>query len=191
MPAVLNNAIDWASRPFGEGAIKGKPLAVVGTAVGQYGGQWAHDDTRKSARVAGAAVVEEIPSRTATRGGDAAPTADVAHRIDLASSRRLRRRRLGEPSPPDLSRREPPSRTTSGVAELHDLTALEQGALIRTGEIVAVELTDHYLDRRATGSTSSARSSPRPRPGPRAGAPRCRPVGDGPPCRACRPRSRT
>lgn len=60
MPAVLNNAIDWASRPFGEGAIKGKPLAVVGTAGGQYGGRWAHEDTRRSARVAGAAVVEDI-----------------------------------------------------------------------------------------------------------------------------------
>ncbi len=60
MPAVLNNAIDWASRPFGASAIKDKPLAVVGTAGGQYGGQWAHEDARKSARVAGAAVVEGI-----------------------------------------------------------------------------------------------------------------------------------
>ncbi|PWN00915.1 amidase [Nocardioides silvaticus] len=33
------------------------------------------------------------------------------------------------------------------MADLHDLTALEQGALLRTGEISAVELTDHYLDR--------------------------------------------
>ncbi|MFC7501892.1 NADPH-dependent FMN reductase [Nocardioides sp. CPCC 206347] len=60
MPAVLNNAIDWASRPFGEGAIKGKPLAVVGTSVGQFGGKWAHDDTRRSAGVAGAVVVEDV-----------------------------------------------------------------------------------------------------------------------------------
>jgi len=59
-PAVIANAIDWASRPFGTGAIKDKPLAVVGTAVGQYGGQWAHEDTRKSARVAGASVVDDI-----------------------------------------------------------------------------------------------------------------------------------
>src|SRR5690349_11560076 len=29
MPAVLNNAIDWLSRPFGVGAIKGKPFGVV------------------------------------------------------------------------------------------------------------------------------------------------------------------
>jgi amidase len=33
------------------------------------------------------------------------------------------------------------------VTELHDLTALEQGALVRSGETSAVELTDHYLDR--------------------------------------------
>jgi len=60
MPAVLNNALDWASRPFGEGSLKGKPLAVVGTSVGQYGGQWAHEDARRSAKVAGASVVEDI-----------------------------------------------------------------------------------------------------------------------------------
>jgi amidase len=33
------------------------------------------------------------------------------------------------------------------VAELHDLSALEQGDLVRKGEIDAVELTDHYLGR--------------------------------------------
>ncbi|MFD3454099.1 amidase [Streptomyces sp. NPDC058691] len=33
------------------------------------------------------------------------------------------------------------------MAELHDLTALEQGAAIRAGEVSPVELTDHYLAR--------------------------------------------
>lgn len=33
------------------------------------------------------------------------------------------------------------------MSELHDLTALEQGALVASGEVSAVELTDHYLDR--------------------------------------------
>lgn len=33
--------------------------------------------------------------------------------------------------------------------ELHDLTALEQGELIRSGEISPVELTEHYLERAA------------------------------------------
>ncbi|HZF88565.1 NAD(P)H-dependent oxidoreductase [Streptomyces sp.] len=60
MPAVLKNAIDWLSRPYGAGAIVGKTVAVVGTAFGHYGGVWAHDDTRKSVGVAGAKVLEDV-----------------------------------------------------------------------------------------------------------------------------------
>ncbi len=60
IPGVLKNAIDWLSRPFGDGALKGKPLAVIGTAHGQYGGVWAHDETRKSFGIAGPRVVEEL-----------------------------------------------------------------------------------------------------------------------------------
>jgi len=59
-PAVVKNAIDWLSRPFGAGALKGKPLAVIGGSLGQYGGVWAHDETRKSFGIAGARVVESI-----------------------------------------------------------------------------------------------------------------------------------
>jgi NAD(P)H-dependent FMN reductase len=60
IPAVLKNAIDWLSRPYGAGAISGKPVAVIGTAFGQYGGVWAHDDARKSAGVAGAKVLDDV-----------------------------------------------------------------------------------------------------------------------------------
>lgn len=59
-PAVIKNAVDWLSRPFGDGALKDKPLAVIGGSFGQYGGVWAHDDTRKSFGIAGARVVEAI-----------------------------------------------------------------------------------------------------------------------------------
>lgn len=59
-PAVIKNAIDWLSRPFGDSALKGKPLAVIGGSFGRYGGVWAHDDTRKSFGIAGARVVEAI-----------------------------------------------------------------------------------------------------------------------------------
>jgi NAD(P)H-dependent FMN reductase len=59
-PAVLKNAIDWLSRPFGDGALTGKPLAVIGGAFGRYGGVWAHDDTRKSFGIAGARVIDTI-----------------------------------------------------------------------------------------------------------------------------------
>jgi NAD(P)H-dependent FMN reductase len=60
IPGVLKNAIDWLSRPFGNGALKDKPLAVVGAALGQYGGVWAHDETRKSFGIAAPRVVEDL-----------------------------------------------------------------------------------------------------------------------------------
>jgi NAD(P)H-dependent FMN reductase len=60
IPGVLKNAIDWLSRPFGNSALKDKPMAVVGTALGQYGGVWAHAETRKSFGIAGPRVVEDL-----------------------------------------------------------------------------------------------------------------------------------
>jgi NAD(P)H-dependent FMN reductase len=60
IPASLKNAIDWISRPYGAGAISGKPLAVIGVSNGRYGGVWAHDDTRKAASIAGASVLDDV-----------------------------------------------------------------------------------------------------------------------------------
>jgi NAD(P)H-dependent FMN reductase len=60
IPAVVKNAIDWLSRPFGNSVLKGKPFAVVGGSFGHYGGAWGHDETRKSFGIAGARVVETI-----------------------------------------------------------------------------------------------------------------------------------
>ena len=58
MPAVLNNAIDWLSRPYGVGAIVGKPVGVIGTTPTPYGGKWAHEDAVRSAGVAGGVAIE-------------------------------------------------------------------------------------------------------------------------------------
>ncbi|WP_102145136.1 NAD(P)H-dependent oxidoreductase [Mycobacterium hubeiense] len=60
IPGVLKNAIDWLSRPFGNSALKDKPLAVIGAALGRYGGVWAHDETRKSFGIAGPRVIEDV-----------------------------------------------------------------------------------------------------------------------------------
>ncbi len=60
MPAVLKNAIDWASRPYGDGALKNKPVAVIGASLGRYAGKWSRDDARKSVGIAGGRVVDDI-----------------------------------------------------------------------------------------------------------------------------------
>lgn len=66
-PAVLKNAIDWISKPYGEGAIMGKPFAVVGAAPTPYGAKWSHEATARSAEIAGADVVPDATlSQSAT-----------------------------------------------------------------------------------------------------------------------------
>ena len=37
IPGVLKNAIDWASRPYGDSAWSGKPAAVMGASTGSIG----------------------------------------------------------------------------------------------------------------------------------------------------------
>jgi chromate reductase, NAD(P)H dehydrogenase (quinone) len=37
IPGTLKNAIDWASRPYGDSAWQGKPVAVMGASVGTLG----------------------------------------------------------------------------------------------------------------------------------------------------------
>ncbi|MFD3703959.1 NAD(P)H-dependent oxidoreductase [Nocardia sp. NPDC058658] len=68
LPAVLKNAIDWASRPYGAGAIKGKPVAVVSASISPRAAAWAHGDAVKSVGVAGGIVVESATAQFATIG---------------------------------------------------------------------------------------------------------------------------
>ena len=37
VPGVLKNAIDWASRPYGDSAWSGKPVAIMGASIGMTG----------------------------------------------------------------------------------------------------------------------------------------------------------
>ncbi|MET0897668.1 MAG: NAD(P)H-dependent oxidoreductase [Mycobacterium sp.] len=84
IPGALKNAIDWLSRPYGNGALNGKPAAVIGSALGQYGGVWAHDETRKSFGIAGPRVVDSIslsiPSQTLD-GKHPQESADVVAKV--------------------------------------------------------------------------------------------------------------
>ncbi|PTR31783.1 NAD(P)H-dependent FMN reductase [Rhodococcus sp. OK519] len=57
VPAVLKNAIDWLSRPYGAGAVKDKPVAVISASPSPNAAKWAHDDARKALGVAGGNVL--------------------------------------------------------------------------------------------------------------------------------------
>src|SRR4030065_1292181 len=47
IPGVLKNAIDWASRPHGDNAFDGKPVAIMGASVGMLGTDRAQYDLRR------------------------------------------------------------------------------------------------------------------------------------------------
>jgi len=48
IPGVLKNAIDWASRPYGDNAFDGKPVGVMGASVGMLGTARAQYHLRQS-----------------------------------------------------------------------------------------------------------------------------------------------
>jgi chromate reductase len=59
MPGHLKQAIDWASRPYGQASsLWGKPALVIGASVTDYGAIWAQDHVRKALGIAGARVHE-------------------------------------------------------------------------------------------------------------------------------------
>ena len=58
VPGALKNALDWASRPFPDNALRGKPVAVVGASTGLFGAVWAQSEVRKALRTAGADVLD-------------------------------------------------------------------------------------------------------------------------------------
>jgi chromate reductase len=62
IPGTLKNAIDWASRPRANAALKNKPAAVVGASTGMFGAVWAQADLRRVLSTAGARVLDaELP----------------------------------------------------------------------------------------------------------------------------------
>jgi chromate reductase len=58
IPGVLKNALDWASRPFPDNALRGKPVAVIGASTSMFGAVWGQAETRKVLGAIGARVVD-------------------------------------------------------------------------------------------------------------------------------------
>jgi chromate reductase len=48
IPGVLKNAIDWASRPYGDNSFEGKPVAIMSASIGLLGGARAQYHLRQS-----------------------------------------------------------------------------------------------------------------------------------------------
>jgi chromate reductase len=48
IPGILKNAIDWASRPYGDNAFDGKPAAIMSASIGMLGGARAQYHLRQS-----------------------------------------------------------------------------------------------------------------------------------------------
>lgn len=45
---VLKNAIDWASRPYGDNSFEGKPVAIMSASIGTFGGSRAQYHLRQT-----------------------------------------------------------------------------------------------------------------------------------------------
>jgi chromate reductase, NAD(P)H dehydrogenase (quinone) len=58
IPGALKNALDWASRPIATNAFRNKPVAVIGSSAGAFGGVWAAAELRKVLGAMGARVTE-------------------------------------------------------------------------------------------------------------------------------------
>lgn len=72
LPGALKNALDWASRPYADNPLRGKPAAVIGASTGLFGAVWAQAEARKVLQTIGARVLErELPVGQADGAWDA------------------------------------------------------------------------------------------------------------------------
>jgi chromate reductase, NAD(P)H dehydrogenase (quinone) len=103
IPGQLKNAIDWASRPKANAALRNTPVAVIGASTSMFGGLWAQAELRKVLSASGARVLDvELAVATAHEAFDDDALADreladalhevVAELVDLAEQRSENRR---------------------------------------------------------------------------------------------------
>jgi chromate reductase, NAD(P)H dehydrogenase (quinone) len=71
IPGQLKNAVDWASRPKAEAALRNKPVAVIGASKSMFGALWAQAELRKVLSASGARVLDtELAIATAHEAFD-------------------------------------------------------------------------------------------------------------------------
>lgn len=58
VPGALKNALDWASRPLATNAFRNKPVGVIASSAGAFGGVWAAAELRKVLGAMGARVAD-------------------------------------------------------------------------------------------------------------------------------------
>jgi chromate reductase len=58
IPGTLKNALDWGSRPVATNVFRNKPVAVISSSAGAFGGVWAAAELRKVLGTMGARVTE-------------------------------------------------------------------------------------------------------------------------------------
>jgi chromate reductase, NAD(P)H dehydrogenase (quinone) len=90
LPGVLKNALDWASRPTKDPALKGKPVAMIGATTGRYGTARAQAELRKVLAYNDAVVI----NRPEVLVANAAQTFDDAGQLADETARELLRQLL-------------------------------------------------------------------------------------------------
>ena len=58
IPGQLKNALDWGSRPLATNSFRNKPVAVISSSAGAFGGVWAAAELRKVLGAMGARVTD-------------------------------------------------------------------------------------------------------------------------------------
>jgi chromate reductase len=72
IPGVLKNALDWASRPYADNALRGKPVAVIGGSPSSFGAVLAQAELRRVLGTIGARVLDqELPVAAVDEAFDA------------------------------------------------------------------------------------------------------------------------
>ena len=79
LPGLVKNALDWASRPYMHGPLRGKPVAAMGASPGLGGTRGAQADLRRLLAKIGARVVPGPEVAVASAATMFAPDGTLVH----------------------------------------------------------------------------------------------------------------